>query len=151
MTHWEVYDWERDWPRFSQLYSNFPKIRFIIPHMAFGSPEQVDTILSTHTNVYMTISKKEGDKSGYSDLHKLSKLGSGFLDNKGMIKDEWLKIILKYSDRLLFATDAHKKHRWKKYKKLIKRYRQMADQLPQNVAEKVSYKNAEQLYRISIH
>jgi len=86
--------------------------------MAFGSPKQVDTILSTHTNVYMTISKKEEDKGGYSDLHKLSKLGSGFLDSKGMIKDEWLKIIMKYSNRLLFATDAHKKHRWKKYRNL---------------------------------
>lgn len=150
MTHWEVYEWKRDWPRFSRVYSHYPNVKFIIPHMAFGSPKQVDTILSNHPNVYMTISKKDKDKGGYSDVSKSSKLGSGFLDNEGVIKEEWLKIILKYPERLMFATDAHKKHRWKKYKKIIKRYRNIADHFPEAIAEKISYKNAERLYRISI-
>ena len=61
MTHWEVYEWERDWPRFSKIYSEHRDIIFIIPHMAFGHPNQVDEILSLHPNVYMTISKKEKD------------------------------------------------------------------------------------------
>ena len=150
MTHWEVYKWERDWPKFSHLYSSHPNIKFIIPHMAFGTREQVNLILSMHPNVYMTISKKEKNVSGYSDMNKLSKLGSGFLDGKGIIKKEWLEILLKYSDRLMFATDAHKQHRWKKYKKIVKRYRNMVDQLPIEAAEKISYKNAELMYGVLI-
>ena len=67
MTHWEVYAWERDWPRFSKLYDAYPKQLFIIPHMAFGSPQQVETILSRHPNVYMTLSKKLKTKEGFSD------------------------------------------------------------------------------------
>ena len=150
MTHWEVYEWERDWPKFSHLYSSHPNMRFIIPHMAFGTPEQVNLILSKHPNVYMTISKKRKKNSSYSDTNKSSKIGSGFLDDEGMIKKEWLEILVKYSDRLMFATDAHKKHRWKKYKKLIKRYRDMVDQLPIAVVEKISYKNAELMYGVLI-
>ncbi len=62
MTHWEFYAWERDWPKFSKLFLDFPNQKFIIPHMGFGSPKQAKLVLSTHDNVYMTISKKNKKK-----------------------------------------------------------------------------------------
>ncbi len=150
MTHWEVYEWERDWPRFSKIYSEHRDIDFIIPHMAFGHPHQVEEILSLHPNVYMTISKKEKDKRAYSDISKASKLGPGFTDNSGKIRKIWLPIFQKYQDRLLFATDAHKRKRWKKYRKIIRRYRNILRQLPINIAEKMAYKNAEKLYGVKL-
>ncbi len=150
MTHWEAYAWDRDWPKFSSLYSRFPDITFIIPHMAFASASQVKTILLKHPNVYMTISKKESQKGGYSDLSKSKQLGSGYLNDNGIIKDEWMGIFLAYSDRLLFATDAHKNYRWENYKKLIKRYRKMASQLLKIVAENISFKNAEKIYGVPV-
>jgi len=150
MTHWEVYAWNRDWPRFSQVYSSHPKIKFIIPHMAFGSPEQVDLILSRHPNVYMTLSKKLKKTGGYSDSSKQSKLGSSILDDNKVLRDEWESILVKYQDRILFATDAHKPHRWKKYHKVVKRYHKLVDQLPEKVAKKISYLNAEALYGVEL-
>ena len=57
MTHWEFYNWDRDFPKFSKIFNEFPEVTFIIPHMGFGSINQIDTILSSHPNVYMTISK----------------------------------------------------------------------------------------------
>jgi len=150
MTHWEVYAWGRDWPRFSRLYSTHPEQTFIIPHMAFGSPEQVNQILSKHANVYMTLSKKLTEKGGYSDSIKQAKLGSAILDGGKDLRGKWESILIKYQDRVLFATDAHKRHRWKKYHKVVKRYRQLANQLPEDVAEKISYRNAEKLYKVKI-
>jgi len=150
MTHWEVYAWQHDWPRFSRVYSSHPKINFIIPHMAFGSPKQVDMIFSRNPNVYMTISKKLNAKDGFSDVTKQSKLGSSILDDKGILRDEWSSILIKYQDRILFATDAHKAHRWKEYGKEVKRYLKLANQLPVEVARKISYLNAEKLYGVKV-
>lgn len=150
MTHWEVYAWDRDWPRFSNLYATHPEQKFIIPHMAFGSPEQVNQILSKHPNVYMTLSKKLKEKGGYSDSLKQAKLGSSILNGGKVLRAEWESILIKYQDRVLFATDAHKPHRWKKYHKTVKRYRKLANQLPDDVAEKISHRNAEKLYKVKI-
>jgi len=148
MTHWEFYDWERDWPKFSKLFLDFPNQKFIIPHMGFGSPKQVKLILSTHDNVYMTISKKDKDKGSISDPIKQSKFGSGFLNDKNQLKDEWKEILIEYQNKLLFATDAHKKHRWKKYRQIITTYKEILDQLPEKVAKKIAYSNAESLYNL---
>ncbi len=65
MTHWEVYDWNRDWPLFHALYSRFPGVTFIWPHAGFASPEQVLTVLSSHANVMVTLSE-ERDSSKIS-------------------------------------------------------------------------------------
>ena len=156
MTHWEFYNWERDWVKFSKIYSMFPNIKFIIPHMGFGSIQQVEEILSKHNNVYMTVSKKEKIKTNtltaYSSFseEKLAKLGTGFLKGK-ILQDKWKSILIKYQDRLLFATDAHKTFRWKAYEKLVARFRNILDQLPEDVAEKIAYKNAELLYGVKIN
>ena len=148
MTHWEFYDWERDWPKFSKLFLDFPNQKFIIPHMGFGSPKQVKLILSTHDNVYMTISKKNKDKRNICDPIKQSKFGSGFLNDEKQLKDEWKEILIEYQDKLLFATDAHKKHRWKKYSKIVRIYRDILNQLPEEVSKKIAYLNAQKIYDI---
>ena len=156
MTHWEFYNWERDWMKFTKIYSMFPNVNFIIPHMGFGSIKQVEEILSKHNNVYMTVSKKEKIRtdrlSPYSSFseEKLAKLGTGFLKRK-KLKDEWRSVLIKYQDRLLFATDAHKTYRWKTYEKLVNRFRIILDQLPEDVAKKIAYKNAELLYGLKIN
>jgi len=150
MTHWEVYNWKRDWPRFSKIYSEYRDLKFIIPHMAFGHPHQVEKILSVHPNVYMTISKKEKDQRSYSDRKKASKLGPGFLDSSRILRNSWALIFDRYQDRLLFATDAHKRRRWKKYRKIIRIYRKILGQLPRQIAEKIAYKNAADLYGVIV-
>ena len=148
MTHWEFYAWERDWPKFSKLFLDFPNQKFIIPHMGFGSPKQAKLVLSTHDNVYMTISKKNKKKRNICDPTKQSKLGSAFLNDEKQLKNEWKEILIEYQDKLLFATDAHKKHRWKKYSKIVRIYRDILNQLPEEVAKKIAYLNAEKIYNI---
>ena len=150
MTHWEVYAWERDWPRFDRLYAEHPDQVFIIPHMAFGSVKQVRTIFSKHPNVHMTLSKKEKDFGYISDAKKQKKLGPGMLDEKKALKTEWRDLLTEYQDRVLFATDVHVKRRWKKYGRHVSIYRSLLGQLPKEISRKIAYHNAEKLYGVRI-
>ncbi|MGB0712678.1 MAG: amidohydrolase family protein [Gammaproteobacteria bacterium] len=146
-THWEVYDWERDRPAFEQLYKRWPDQLFIIPHMAFGSVEQVEDILSSHPNVMMTLSKKERRINFFADKAKEARLGASMFRSKEGLKPEWRDLIIRYRDRILFATDAHKRQRWKTYKELVRTYRRVLGGLPPDVAEDVAWKNAARVYR----
>ena len=155
MTHWEFYNWKRDWVKFSKLYAEHPSTQFIIPHMGFGSVDQVDEILTKHPNVYMTISKKEARRTMLSDAQRSSSLDEkGFLkkrsEGKLLLRDSWRKLLIKHQDKLMFATDAHKKFRWKKYPKIIAKWRYIFKQLPLGVAEKIAYTNAEKIYGVKV-
>jgi len=146
MTHWEVYAWDRDWPRFSTLYGNYPEQMFVVPHMAFGSAEQMRMLLGGHRNVIVSTSKKDKDKGGYSDTAKAALLGDGFIDGCGRLKSKWRDLLVTFKDRILFATDAHKNHRWKIYAKLIRTGRAWLGQLPAEVAQAIAFDNAERIY-----
>ncbi|MGB0723504.1 MAG: amidohydrolase family protein [Gammaproteobacteria bacterium] len=146
-THWEVYEWERDWPAFSRLYARWPEQVFIIPHMAFGSLAQVEEILSSHPNVMMTLSKKERRINFFSDKAKEARLGQPMFRATEGLKPEWRDLIIRYRDRILFATDAHKRQRWQTYTELVRTYRRVLGGLPPDVAEDVAWKNAARLYR----
>ena len=151
MTHWESWAWDRDWPRFSKLYASHPKQKFIIPHIAFASIEQAETILSSHPNVYVTLSKKLDNRKGFGDKEKQARIGRKMLNSNWRLKQGWREIVVKYSDRILFATDAHKSHTWPKYEHTVDRYRVFAAQLPSEVAKNVSYRNAELLYGVTVN
>lgn len=146
MTHWEVYNWERDWPLFKKLYASFPQITFIWPHGGFGSIKQMNQVLQESPNVLITLSKREKEQGALSDSSKMDKLGKAMIDENGNIKPKWLKMIKKYPKRFLFATDAHKDFRWDEYEKIIEQYRNILGQLPQKLAYKIAWENAEKLY-----
>jgi len=148
-THWEVYQWERDRPAFDQLYKRWPDQLFIIPHMAFGSLEQVEDILSKHPNVMMTLSKKERRINFFADKDQEARLGSPLFHSTEGLKPEWRDLIIRYQDRILFATDAHKRQRWKTYTQLVRTYRRVLGGLPADAAEAVAWKNAARIYRFN--
>jgi Amidohydrolase len=148
MTHWEVYDWERDWPRVSRLYGEFPAQVFIWPHAGFANAEQVATVISHHPNVVATLSKKEHDQRALSDHEKASRLGPALIDECGALRPEWKALILRYPDRFLFATDAHKDFRWDRYAKVVLIWRRILGQLPAESAEKVAFGNATRVYGV---
>jgi len=161
MAHFEVYAWERDWPRISAMFARDREQIFIVPHMAFGSIAQAREILDTHPNVYLTISKKEetlkdldpeaeGPMAGLSDDAKAATLGEGMLDACVRLKPEWRDFLIAYEDRLLYATDAHKDFRWPYYRTLIQMFRRYAADLPDETQKKIAYQNAERLYGVAI-
>lgn len=148
MTHWEVYDWRRDWPKFDALYARFPGITFIWPHAGFASAEQVKTVLFTHANVMITLSKKETDKRSLSNEEKAELLGDAIVDSCGRLLPEWRDLLKKYYDRFMFATDAHKDLRWRKYDQIVRKWRLILGQLPDHLAQELAWGNAERIYRV---
>jgi hypothetical protein len=148
MTHWEVYAWDRDWPVFDQLYSHFPGVTFIWPHAGFASADQVRTVLSSHANVTVTLSKNEGDQRALSSEEKAKALGGPLVDRCGRLLPEWRELLEKYPDRFMFATDAHKDFRWARYTEVVKRWRLILGQLPEPVARSLAWGNAERIYGV---
>jgi len=146
MTHWEVYNWERDWPVFHQLYEKFPNITFIWPHAGFGSAAQAENVLSQHANVMITLSKLEKDQRSLSSEEKTEQLGGAIVDECGSILPEWRALIDKFSTRFMFATDAHKDFRWAKYTDVVSRWRNILGQLPDPQAKMIAWQNAERVY-----
>lgn len=146
MAHWEVYDWNRDWPGFHALYSRFPGVTFIWPHAGFASAEQVRTVLSSHANVMVTLSKKEKDQRALSSEEKEEMLGGAIVDNCGMLLPEWRDLFEQYPDRFMFAIDAHKDFRWAKYAKVVQQWRRILGQLPGPIAQALAWGNAGRVY-----
>jgi Amidohydrolase len=146
MIHWEVYDWNRDWPAFHALYSRFPGLTFIWPHAGFASHEQVSTVLSSHSNVIVTLSKKEKATTSLTSDEKSEMLGEAVVDSCGMLLREWRELFARYPDRFMFATDAHKGFRWARYVEVVEHWRLILGQLPDPLAQSLAWRNAERAY-----
>jgi amidohydrolase family protein len=146
MLHWEVYDWDRDWPAFHALYARFPAVIFIWPHAGRASHEQVATVVSSHANVIVTLSKKEHRARSLSSEEKAEKLGEGVIDECGRLLSEWRELFTRYPERFMFATDAHKSFRWAKYERIVEQWRLILGQLPEPLAQSLAWRNAERVY-----
>jgi hypothetical protein len=148
LTHWEAWAWERDWPRFDKLYANWPQQRFVLPSLAYASPDQADTILSSHRNVWGIISRLVDGRYRFVDPAKQAMLGKPMFDKCGFLLPEWRAVLLKHSDRLMYGSDEYSNagRAWDEYPRIIARYRQIAGQLPTAVAQTISWDNAATLY-----
>jgi predicted TIM-barrel fold metal-dependent hydrolase len=151
MLHWEVYDWNRDWPAFHALYTRFPAVTFIWPHAGFASHEQVATVVSSHDNVMVTLSKKEKEKSpgSLSSEEKREMLGEAVVDDCDVLRREWRALFTRYPERFMFATDAHKPHRWARYAEVVEQWRLILGQLPDPLAQALAWRNAERVYGLA--
>jgi hypothetical protein len=148
MTHWEVYDWQRDWPNFDKLYGAHPDQIFVWPHRGFASADQAAIALAAHPNLWATLSKKEKENENLADEDKEASIGPPVADACNVLDPQWKAFIIRFHDRLLFATDAHKPNRWSNYAKVVRRWREILGQLPPDVAQDIAYRNAARLYQL---
>jgi len=148
MTHWEAWNWQRDLPRFDQLYATWPQQIFVLSSLAYGSPDKADRLLSAHPNLWATISHVVDGRYRFVDPAKQAMLGPPMIDDCGTLRPDWRAVLLKYADRLMFASDAHPTGHvgWDVYPHIIGRYRRIAAQLPPAVAQRISWDNAASLY-----
>lgn len=149
MAHWEPYAPERDFPKFHKLYSDWPDQVFLLPHMGFASAEVVDEFMSQHPNLYCLTSKKERYMGDFASKEKQDSIGSPMLSGN-TLRPEWKALLIKFQDRILFATDPHMKKLWMKYGEVVERQRLVLGQLPREAAEKIAYRNAEKVYGVKI-
>jgi hypothetical protein len=63
------------------------------------------------------------------------------VEQDGALNPTWRALMMKYPDRFVVGTDTWITPRWGEVEELAAFYRRMLGQLPQEVAEKIAYRN----------
>ncbi len=113
------------------LYELEPSLTIIWAHAGMSEPAGVvEEMLATYPTLYADTSFRERDILASSDK----------------IDPDWMRVITRFSDRLMVGTDTWVNSQWDNYSELIALNRQWLSLLPRDIAEQIAYKTAEQLF-----
>lgn len=147
LTHFEAWAWNRDRAKIDKLYASWPQQRFVLPSLAYGSPDKADALLSAHPNLWGIISRLVDGRYQFVDPAKAAALGPSMFDACGALLPEWRAVLVKHADRLMYGSDYYTTGgSWYGYQAPIRKYRAIAGQLPPDVAAHISWDNAAALY-----
>jgi hypothetical protein len=113
-----------------RLFAHNPKARIIWAHTGFHTPTE----------------KLEGYFARYPGLWGELSGRSGITGPNGRLTPEWKRLFEKYPERFLLGSDTWNTERWGAYATIIGGYRAWLSQLPRGLAEKIAFRNAEQLF-----
>ena len=127
------------------ILDNNRDISFPLIHMGQLDIENVSRLIENHNNVYFMMSRANRIK-GINTSQPWTNL---FSNRK--IKTSWKKLLIKYPDRFIFCIDAVWPSDWssKYYVNIVQLWREALKELPESVAEKIAYKNAERLWNLT--
>jgi hypothetical protein len=112
------------------LFAHNPNARIIWAHTGFSTPaEKVAAYLERYSALWCELSYRYGITAG------------------GKLTPEWKRLFERYPDRFLLGSDTWINERWDSYGSIMADYRSWLAQLPQGVAEKIAFRNAEQLFQ----
>ena len=112
------------------LFSHNPKARIIWAHTGFSTPaDKVAAYLERYPALWCELSYRYGIADG------------------GKLTPEWRRLFERYPDRFLLGSDTWISQRWDSYGSIMADYRTWLAQLPRGVAEKIAFRNAEQLFK----
>lgn len=121
------------------IFSLYPNIKFVLAHCGYKSPKALEQIFSKHKNVWTDLSLMTNSHFGPSKRWGKPKISIN-------PSNQWKEVLEKYSDRFLVGTDISK-YTHTEFGRVIKDYRKMLGNLPLNVAEKIAYKNFDQIIK----
>jgi len=82
----------------------------------------------------------------YPALHADLSVRDERITPNGEISNDWYDLFIQFPDRFMIGVDTYSLSRWKNFDKVIVKIRHWLDQLPEEVATKLKYKNAERLF-----
>jgi hypothetical protein len=113
------------------LFSHNPAAKIIWAHTGFTTPlERVEELLRKHPGLL-------GELSYRSDVSNGGKLSPG-----------WAALFARHPTRFLVGSDTWVNQRWESYSQLMDGYREWLGQLPRDVAERVAWRNAIELFEL---
>ncbi len=132
-------------PAFERLLSHNPKARFNWAHVGSDparqrTPDLMRDLLTRHPNLYSAFRVALNDP-----------IPTVPLDNQGILKPEWRKLIEDFPDRFTMHTDIFYVSTWpprrgpKQSHEFAKR---LLEQLPPDIARKLAYENAQRIYKL---
>lgn len=111
------------------LYRHNPEAKIIWAHTGFFTePAKVEAYLQRYPNLWCELSYRHGITEG------------------GKLTAEWRRLFEKYPERFLVGSDTWANQRWDEYGNIMAAYREWLKQLPDEVAEKIAFRNAERLF-----
>jgi len=111
-----------------RLFRQWPEARILWAHAGFERPDNVRGMLRKYKNLWC-------------DLAFRTDHGSG-----GKVDAEWRKAFLEFPDRFLVGTDTFTPERWHYVAEHASWSRAWLADLPQDVAERIAYRNGEALF-----
>ena len=111
-----------------RLFKQWPQARILWAHAGFEPPGRVVEMLKKHANLW-------------ADLAFRTDHGSG-----GKVDAGWRAAFLQFPDRFMVGTDTYTPERWHYVGEHASWSRQWLADLPREVAEKIAWKNGEQVF-----
>lgn len=111
-----------------KLFDTWPEARVLWAHAGFDDPENIDSLMSQHSNLWVDLSHR-------SDISTWAGLAAN-----------WEALFRAYPNRFLFGTDTYSLERWGKLSLYTLDARDWLSTLPETLAKKIAYENANTLF-----
>jgi hypothetical protein len=111
-----------------RLFRQWPEARILWAHAGFDRPEQVRAMLRKHKNLWCDLAFRTDHARG------------------GKVDADWRAAFLEFPDRFMVGTDSFTPERWHYIGEHASWSRQWLADLPQDVAERIAWKNGEAIF-----
>ena len=138
-------------PAFERLLSHNTKARIVWQHIGWDNtgdmtPELIERLLSSHPNLYLALRIE----------NRMQQVGNGpampnrLVNEKGILKPEWLAIINKFPDRITIGSDEFffPVESPQRPNQSFSNTWSLLDQLPEHLAQKVGRDNPRRIYNL---
>ena len=117
----------------------------VMNQMGLLPASEVRRLIRLHPNIFFTTAQSNPVRV-YNSTEPWVNLFSGY-----KLKLEWKQIFIRYPERIIFALDNVLLKHWRDYYPLEMRFWMSAmNDLPRNIAHKISHGNAERLWRFQL-
>lgn len=110
-----------------RIYAQDPDARVLWAHSGFVSPQAIREMLAKHKNLWADLA--------FRSEHS----------QEGKVPDHWRKLFMDFPDRFVIGTDTYTPERWYYLIDHANWSREWLNDLPEGLADKIGYKNAETL------
>jgi hypothetical protein len=113
------------------LFAHNPRARVIWAHTGFNTPlARVEELLARYPAMW-------GELSYRMDVAEEGRLAAG-----------WKALFSRHPTRFLLGSDTWVNQRWESYPQIMAGYRQWLGELPREVAERIAWKNGQELFPV---
>jgi len=111
-----------------RLFRQWPEARILWAHAGFERPQAVREVLRKHKNLWCDLAFRTDHA------------------RDGKVEPEWRGAFLEFPDRFMVGTDSYTPERWHYVAEHANWSRQWLADLPTDVAERIAWKNGENLF-----
>ena len=111
-----------------RLFKQWPEARILWAHSGFDRPEKVREMLRKHGNLWCDLAFRTDQARG------------------GKVDPDWRAAFMEFPERFMVGTDSFTPERWHYIGEHASWSRQWLADLPQDVAERIAWKNGETLF-----